>query len=311
MTQLPALIIEVTGAVAACNLTEYRQAAIQAIESINMELATDDDFAQAKADIEWIEGVEAKSKAAIESILSQSKPVADVVEVLRTLGEQVRQKRLILTSAVKDKEASIRKDIGSRATLAAHQYVRDINQTFERPFLTLPLPDFAAAMKGKRTLATTQAAVDTALLAFTKLADQHAERIRTNLQAVRRQPGMGILFPDLPTLVCKSVDEVESIVAARIQQHEAHEALRLQQERERAAQAAQQLAAQAAAQAAAEERARHTPATPAAEPPAKQPEAVSAAQIQNEQNAWYAAQFAAAQAERKASECICGTSRKK
>ena len=281
MTQLPALIIEVTGSVASCNLDEYRLAAVHVINSINMELTTDEDFAQAKADIEWSEGVEQKTKAAIESILSQSKPVADVVDILRTLGEQVRQKRLTLATAVKEKEASIRKGIAAKATLAAQQHVRDINQTFDRPFLALPPPDFAAPMKGKRTLATTQAAVDAVLLAFNELADQHAARIRTNLTAVQRHTGMGILFPDLATLVCKSVDEVEAIVAARIQQHEAHEALRLQQERQQAAQAAQQLAAQAAAQAAAEERARHTPVTPAAEPPAKQPETQAPQTMEN------------------------------
>ena len=50
---LPALRIEVTGAVTASNLAEFKQTALAAIRSVNRDLKTDQDFADADKAVKW------------------------------------------------------------------------------------------------------------------------------------------------------------------------------------------------------------------------------------------------------------------
>jgi predicted phage-related endonuclease len=63
---LPALRIEVQGMVTASNLAEFKQTALAAIRSVNRDLKTDADFADADKAVKWCADVEARLKAAKE-----------------------------------------------------------------------------------------------------------------------------------------------------------------------------------------------------------------------------------------------------
>src|SRR5690606_13529685 len=93
---------------------------------------------------------------------------------------------------------------------------------------------FAGAMKGKRTLATLQDAVDTELARLKIEANEWAEKIRENLDILREvASGYEALFRDRQDLVLKDAETVRLIAQQRVAEHKAEEERKLEAERER------------------------------------------------------------------------------
>jgi putative phage-type endonuclease len=85
---LPALRIEVTGMVTASNLAEFKSHALAVLGSINRDLRTDDDFADAEQTVKWCKAVEDRLEAAKVHALSQT---ASIEELFRTVRERKRR----------------------------------------------------------------------------------------------------------------------------------------------------------------------------------------------------------------------------
>lgn len=76
---LPALRIELTGAVTASNLTEFKQRAMAVIGSVNTCLATDQDFADAEKAVKWCKDVETRLAAAKSAALAQTADIDNLM----------------------------------------------------------------------------------------------------------------------------------------------------------------------------------------------------------------------------------------
>jgi hypothetical protein len=102
------------------------------------------------------------------------------------------------------------------------------------PGRSLSPPDFAAAAKGKRTMSSLQDAVDVALANGKIAADASARAIREKL-AILAADGAGyeFLFADRLNLIGKDTEDLRTLIAARIGEHKAKEAAKLEAERER------------------------------------------------------------------------------
>jgi predicted phage-related endonuclease len=160
---LPALRIEVTGEVTASNLAEFKQTALAAIRSVNRDLKTDADFADAEKAVKWCGDVESRLKAAKEHALSQTASIDALFKTIDDIGAEAKRVRLDLDKLVtrrKDecKEAAVS---DARAALQAHV---DLLNAELAPMRLLPVTvDFAGAIKGLRSIASMQDALDTAL----------------------------------------------------------------------------------------------------------------------------------------------------
>src|SRR5690606_38640236 len=98
---LPSLRVEVTGMVTASNLAEFKASAMQVLGSINRDLQTDDDFANAEETVKWCKAVEDRLAATKDAVLAQT---ADIETVFRTMDEvsaETRRIRLELDKLVK------------------------------------------------------------------------------------------------------------------------------------------------------------------------------------------------------------------
>jgi hypothetical protein len=130
--------------------------------------------------------------------------------------------------------------------------------------------DFPGALKGLRSIASMQDALDTTLAAGKIAADAQARAMRANLAVFQhRAVGLESLFADLHLLVNKAGDDFGAVLDARIAKHQADEA-------EKARKAAEQ---QARLIAEAEQRAREQEAARIAEQQ-RQAAAAAAAQAQ-------------------------------
>jgi putative phage-type endonuclease len=231
---LPALLIEVTGKVTASNLVEFKETALAAIRSVNRVLKTDQDFANAAKAVKWCSDIESRLEAAKQHALSQTASIDALFKAMDDIGAEARSVRLDLDKLVTRRKTEVKEEavVAARAALAAH-YV-SLNAELAPAALSVPLVDFAGAIKGLRSFDSMQDALDT-LLAKSKIdADTAARRVRTNQAAFKEQAASFVfLFADLGQLVHKAPEDFDAAVRARIAEHKQAEAARQEQERAR------------------------------------------------------------------------------
>jgi len=243
---LPALRIEVTGMVTASNLAEFKATALGAIRSVNRELRTDQDFADAEKAVKWCADVEARLKAAKEHALSQTADIDALFKTLDDISAEARSVRLDVDKLVKRRKDEVREQAVTAARAALDKHIATLQAELAPMRLQPVAADFAGAIKGLRSIASMQDALDTTLANAKIAADAQARVIRGNVATFKdRAAGLESLFADLGMLVHKAADDFAAVLDARIAKHRADEARR-EQERQ-AAEAARIAAAEAAA----------------------------------------------------------------
>lgn len=243
---LPALHITVKGEVQLSNIDEFREVALGAIRSVNRDLTTDQDFADAEQSVKWCEEVESRLKAAKEHALSQTASIDALFKTIDDISAEARKVRLELDKLVKARKEELR---GGIVTGAMRELTQHIGKLLHRVGVNTGInatADFAGAVKGKRSLASIQDAVDTELARAKIAASAQADLMEANIKTLRGEAhDWGFLFPDLATVASKPTEDFANLLAARIAQHKQVEEAR----RERAEQR-QAREAEAAAQAA-------------------------------------------------------------
>ncbi|HEY4720773.1 MAG TPA: hypothetical protein VII92_02930, partial [Anaerolineae bacterium] len=109
-----------------------------------------------------------------------------------------------------------------------------LNKRLGKSYVNLPFPDFAAWIRGKKTIASLRDAVDTALARAKIDSNVVADKMQINLNTLQSLgEDYSFLFADLPQIVGKDNDDFTALVKVRISEHAAAEAKRLEAEREK------------------------------------------------------------------------------
>lgn len=242
--ELPALRIELTGMVTASNIKIFEQSALAVIDSVKTELATDQDFADAKKAVKWCSDVESAVDAAKTQALSQTATIAEVFSSLDRISAHARETRLKVNKLVQAQELLVKTTIKQKAELALAEHIAGINRTLGRVALPNVHVDFAGAMKNKRTIASLQDAVDTELARAKIDASQVADSIRLNLNSLAELAvDHAFLFSDVQQLVTKANDDLVTLIKFRISEHQKAERQKADAKRIAEEQEAQRLAA--------------------------------------------------------------------
>lgn len=237
---LPALSIQIKGEVSLSNLPRFKEAADSFVAQIKTDLETDQDFADAEANVKFLDEAEKSLEQAKKAALAQT---ADIDELMRTIDqikESMKAKRLALDKLVKSKKEQIKTKIVSDGNNALADHLSRINAEISPVVLTMR-GNFAEAIKNKRTLASLHDAVDTELARCKIEADSKAADIRKNLTYLNEYAEHKALFADLATLGHQQTDAFAAIVQNRIAEY-----LKAEQAKAEAAKAAQAAIAQAA-----------------------------------------------------------------
>jgi putative phage-type endonuclease len=224
---LPALRIEVTGAVTASNLAEFKSTALTAIRSVNRELKTDQDFADAEKAIKWCADVEARLKAAKEHALSQTADIDALFKTLDDIGNEARTVRLDLDKLATRRKGEVKEEAVSKARRALDAHIASLNAELA-PFRLLPIAgDFAGCIKGLKSVASMHDKLD-GLLATTKIAAEvEARHIRSNVNTFKIEADtFEFLFSDLGQMIGQPAESFKALVQGRIAQHKVAEAER-------------------------------------------------------------------------------------
>lgn len=221
---MPALRIEVTGMVTASNLQAYRDHAMEVFGSINRELTTDQHFADAEKTVKWCEEVESRLKAAKEHALSQTESIDTLFKTIDDITAEARTVRLELDKLVTKRKGEVKDGIVLGGKKAYEQHIADLKTETGGAWIVLTPPDFAGAIKGKRTVASIQDAVNTVLANAKIEADASAKRIRANLACVKEDGAeYEFLFADKLALIGKPLEDLQLVVKTRIADHKAAE----------------------------------------------------------------------------------------
>lgn len=227
---LPALDIQVEGNVLATNLDEYRERALEFIGSISTDLQDDQDFADAETTAKMCKAVEDRLTAAKDQAISQTSSIEKLFSTIDELAAAVRDKRLVLERAAKTRKAERRAEIQRDAERAFADFLADVARSlapikFDASDLK---PDFAAAMKNKRTVKSWQDAAGSALTAAKTAASERAKHIESNVRQFEQtvpEHRRG-LFPDLDRLALKQWEDLETVIRLRIQEADVADAKR-------------------------------------------------------------------------------------
>lgn len=227
---LPALRIELTGQVTASNLAEFKETALAAIRSVNRNLQTDQDFADAEQAVKWCEEVESRIKAAKDAALAQTASIDALFKTLDDISAESRKVRLDVDKLVKARKDQIRMEKISAASDQLRDHLAKICTRLGVTGMTCPA-DFAGVIKGKRSLASIQDALDTELARAKIAANELADRVEANIKSLKGEAhDWTFLFPDLIQVATKSAEDFSNLLAARISAHNQAEAARRQRE---------------------------------------------------------------------------------
>lgn len=290
---LPALVVQIRGEVANSNLPTFKAAAERFIANIKTDLQSDEDFANAEATVKFCAAAESSLKAAKSAAIAQTASIDELMRTVDLIEDQLRAKRLMLEKLVTKRKIEIKETILAEAKLAYSEHVAALEGELRPIRLFATAPDFAGAMKNKRTLASLHDAVDTLLAGAKIVTNTTAADYRAKQAWCAEHAGAyKFLLMDLQQIITKPMDDFQLVVTTRIAEHQRAEAQKAEELRARIAaeeRAKAEAAAAKAARAAQEEADRRARAVAAAaakaapQPPASaQPELARQSDFYNE-----------------------------
>ena len=290
---LPALSIQVNGSISLItNLQKFGARLTEFVAGINKEPSDDQGFADAEQAIKTLQNAQDALEAAESNALAQTADIDDMRKTVKLYADTARTTRLMLEKMVKARKESIRAEIVQAAGIAFSAHIESLESETRPIQLTVTRPDFAAAIKGKRTIASLRDAVDTALANGKIAADAIAKDVRAKLSWCKESSaGFGFLFNDLAQIISKPMDDFQLVITSRIEKYKADEAARIEAERARIQAEATAKAEREAAVKLAQEEVRIR----AEEQAKSRVEAASLAQAKEEQDAKIAAESVAEQ----------------
>lgn len=237
---LPAIAVQIRGEVVSSNMPAFKERLTAYIASINTDLKTDQDFANAEAAVKNCTDTERRIAATKEQVLGQVASIDEVIRALDDADAQLSKVRIHLEKEIKAKKEAIKAGILAKVQQDFRTHVDTLEVEIAPLRLAFQARDFAGAMKNKRTLESLQNAVNTELAAAKITVDALAAGIRARLNWYKVEAaGYEALFADLQTIIQKGDDDFKLLVSSRIEAQKKSEAEKLEAERARIEQAAQ------------------------------------------------------------------------
>ncbi len=218
---LPTLLVEVAGGIRKSNLPEFREHALAVFASINTDLNSDQDFADADVTVKWCSGIEEKLELTKSHVLSQTQDIEQLFIAIDEMKEAARKTRLSLSNQIDTRKKAIRAEIVSDTQQKWIDHLATITNNLDGYSLPKISIDIAGSMKGKRTITTLRSAANDELARAKIEANRIAEQVRGNIKllddlAEEHQ----FLFNDKNQLIQKDADSLTAIVKLRIAEYD-------------------------------------------------------------------------------------------
>jgi len=232
---LPSLNVQIEGGVTRSNLDDYKIYALNFIQSINTDLKTDQDFADADGMVKFCAKAEKELEAVKKAALEQTADIAELFATIDGLKGEMRSKRLELDKLVKSRKQQVKGAMITDARAEFADHIRSLesrlNHAVRMPEITT---DFSGVIKNKRTIESIRNALNTELARCKIDANELADLIDTNVKAMMEHaPEHRFLFTDLQQTCTKPTDDFIAMVKMRVAEYQAQEQRKLEAELER------------------------------------------------------------------------------
>jgi len=156
------LIIKLNGEIQSSNFHEWKNELIVQIQSTNLELETDSDFASAELNVKTFKIAEKTLKQAKESAIHQAYDIQELFNAIDQVTEQARQARLTLERQIKTRKSYVKEEIALEGVnimnIEIKQQSDDFNLTDNSRFTDKSI--FLSKITGTRGLAGARKALE-------------------------------------------------------------------------------------------------------------------------------------------------------
>lgn len=218
--QLPAVVINVTGELSVCNLSDVTPKFDAFLAGTKVTLTTDEDFANGEATAKFSRTTAKTLKLKAKEVIDQIATVSEAVRTLELYAEKFDRLGLTLEKAVKEQKEAIKRAINLEAVLAFREHVKSLEQDLNGVTLCMVQPDFNEAMKGQRTIDSLHNKVNTELANAKIEADAAAFDLTKKLNWYDNEAGsVAFLFRDIQSIIQKPMEDFKLVVTTRIAQY--------------------------------------------------------------------------------------------
>ena len=250
----PALSVALVGEVKSSNLPAFKSKAIAFIESINTDLQTDEDFANAEEAVKFCANAEKEIEMVKSQALAQTSTIDELFRDLDQIREKLRQKRLTLDKLVKQQKEQRKNEIINNGRQKLMDDIAKANEEFAPITVTGVTADLHGAAKNKRTIASLISSVNDELTRARLVLAERRDHVRASIAIVKAAgDDFRFLFNDLQQLVDKDHEHLKLIVKQRVDEHKAEQQRKIEEEAQRRA---EEIAANERAEAARKEQER-------------------------------------------------------
>lgn len=232
---LPALFVHAKGEITEHNMEAFGLALSTRLAEVRaIALVTDQDFSNAKGAAKKFRETAKAIGLSKEAMLSQTETIGEAARKMDAWAKDLNATALQLEKDVEREDMAKKTAMVNEAKAAISGHVDALHAEIKPITLNLKAPNFAEALKGKRSYASMQDAIDTALSQAKSEADTVARDVRGKLAWFRENAlSHNFLFHDLQAIIYKAEDDFKLLVETRIKVHKQTEAEKLEAERQR------------------------------------------------------------------------------
>lgn len=221
---LPSLAVQIKGEVTTSNLPVFVSAADKFLAGIKTVLETDQDFANAEANVKACKAAEDGIEQTKKAITAQAVSIDEVMRTMDLYKEKLANVRLKLNKLVESEKLKRKELIIGAARDSMQLHITELQKELSVR-LIVPVPDFALEMKRLKKLSAMQEAVDTALRNGKFEADTIAKDLRDKLAwLVINGESLPLLFQDLQHIIYKPIDDFKLVVTSRVSEYKISQA---------------------------------------------------------------------------------------
>lgn len=236
VSALPAVMVQISGQIDVRENFKVFEAALRDFldNRLIREPQTDQDFADLDLQIKAMKKAEDMLDGAEAMMLAQIQTVDQAKRQKDMLAKLVRDNRLMAEKLMANEKERRRAEKVVATRNAYTNHIAELQRDFADLRLPVVMPDFAAAIKGLKTMTTIQDRLDTALANAKIEADALAADWRAKLTWFHDnvEPDHRGLFRDLDDLITMAAKHFQMTVISRVDQHLKAEEARLEAQRE-------------------------------------------------------------------------------
>lgn len=213
------LDIQISGKIRNSNFPAWKNALLKQIHAVNLELITDNDFANAAEDAKVLKKAEKAIQEAKIKAIEQTEEIQALFSALDEVSEKARQIRLTLERQVRAKKQDIKNELITGAIREVQNYIAEKPEIFRRTDHSqyLQRHQYEAAIKGRSSILSTRKALASLVQDLKSEIDEENRKVLHNHALIENIPADNrLLFQDVNYLVKMPEQELKLTIENRM-----------------------------------------------------------------------------------------------